>query len=404
MSISEEAPSTLRLPERARLLHIGLMKTGTTSLQNAAAALRPQLLQNGVRYPGRSTNHRSAVNDFMGHSWGWGTTPVAGAWSKVKAEIDADLENRIWLGHEFGANADDETAARWRDELGDRAHVVVTLRNYAALLPSVWQQTTKEGDRWPFDEWLAGVLSDDPSDELRPFRDRHDQGRVVSRWAQAFGPENVTVVVVDKSSPDLLFDAFERMLDLETGLLASAPLDGKSTNRGMSIEESEFLRVLNLTLREELTWHEYCKWLRDAASTALLRRRQPGEHDTRFVLPTWAADAAHERSLEFVDAINRSGVRVIGELDRLSTEVRAAQAPPLGADVVPIDAAAEALLGVIRQGRRDETRLKEARRRIKSLEKAAAAHRPSGTAIEAASGRELVHELGSRLRRRLRRG
>lgn len=404
MSTSGNLPGALELPERSRLFHIGLMKTGTTSLQNAAAALRPELLAAGVRYPGRSTNHRSAVNDFMGHSWGWGRSPIVGSWDKLKAEIDADTEHRIWIGHEFGANADDATAARWRDELGERAHVVVTLRNYASLLPSVWQQTTKEGDRWPFETWLTGVLADEAGDDLRPFKARHDQGEVVTRWANAFGPENVTVVVVDKATPDLLFDAFEAMLGLDPGLLSTAPLDGKSSNRGMSVEESELLRVLNLTLRDELTWLEYCTWLRDAASTALLRHRAPGDHDTRLVLPTWAADAAQAHSERFVKQIAASGVRVVGDLDRLAVPVPSVDDPAMGADVVPIDAAAEALLGVIRRGRREEDRLREAREEIAALRKSAARRRKQRPrpSIEDASGAELLRELRARSGRRLR--
>src|SRR5699024_7178771 len=56
---------SLLLPERARLLHIGPMKTGTTSLQSAASKLRARLLAHGVRYPGVTMNHRRAVGAFM---------------------------------------------------------------------------------------------------------------------------------------------------------------------------------------------------------------------------------------------------------------------------------------------------------------------------------------------------
>ncbi|MFE7407805.1 hypothetical protein [Isoptericola sp. NPDC057559] len=404
MSTSTGPSEPLQLPERALLLHIGLMKTGTTSLQNAAAALRPELLARGVRYPGRHTNHRSAVNDFMGQSWGWDTAPVEGAWRKLRAEIDGDTENRVWFGHEFAANADDATVAAWRAELGERAHVVVTLRNYAAILPSMWQEMMKEGHPWTFERWLKNSFADQPEEELRPFLERHDQGRVVTRWAEAFGPENVTVVVVDKSTPSLLFDAFESMLGLEHGLLGTAKLDGKSTNRGMSVEEAELLRALNLRLRKQLTWLEYCKWLRDTASNSMLKRRKPGAHDTKLVLPTWAAEAAHARSARYVEQIRESGVRVVGDLALLNAEVPSSADPRLRADVVPIDAATEAVLGVIRQGRRDEDRLFTAREEVVELEESATASRKAGPALSEASGRELVRALGARAKRRLRRG
>ncbi|MFD6176432.1 MULTISPECIES: hypothetical protein [unclassified Isoptericola] len=407
MSTSAGQSESLQLPERALLLHIGLMKTGTTSLQNAAAALRPELLARGVRYPGSTFNHRSAVNDFMGHHWGWDTTPVEGAWRKLRAEIDRDTDNRIWIGHEFGANADDATAARWREELGERAHVVVTLRNYASILPSLWQQMTKEGETATFQKWLEGVMSDDPASALSSFRDRIDQGRVVTRWAEAFGPENVTVVVVDKSTPALLFDAFESMLGIEHGLLGTAKLDGRSSNRGLSLEEAELFRALNKRLRKQLTWLEYCKWLRDSASVSVLTRRKPGKHDTKLVLPTWAADVAHERAARSVSQIRESGVRVVGDLDLLTAEVPSSDDAPLSSAVVPIDAAVEAILGVTRQGRRDEDRLATAREEVARLEEENAALRGELTrskALADASGRELVRALGSRAKRRVQRG
>ncbi|MFC8599616.1 hypothetical protein [Isoptericola sp. NPDC057191] len=417
---ADSQAESLELPERALLLHIGLMKTGTTSLQNAAAALRPELLANGVRYPGKTFNHRSAVNDFMGHSWGWGTTPVHGAWRKLRAEIDRDTENRIWIGHEFGANADDATAARWREELGERAHVVVTLRSYGALLPSLWQQMTKEGETAGFEPWLRGVLSDEPESELSSFRDRIDQGRVVSRWAEAFGAQNVTVVVVDKSTPALLFDAFESMLGLEPGLLSTAKLNGRSSNRGMSLEEAELFRALNKRMRPQLTWLEYCKWLRDTESVSVLNRRKPGKHDTKLVLPPWAAEVAHTRAERYVEQVRESGVRVVGDLALLGAEVPSSDEARLSSAVVPIDAAVEAILGVVRQGRRDEERLAKAREEVSRLEEEAAARRKadakaakvakpgksgqSGTTVADASGRELVRALGSRVKRRVRRG
>ena len=56
------------LPERSRLLHIGLMKTGTTAVQRAANARRPMLLRHGVRYPGTLYNHRQAALALMNRS------------------------------------------------------------------------------------------------------------------------------------------------------------------------------------------------------------------------------------------------------------------------------------------------------------------------------------------------
>ena len=53
-------PDDLELPPRTRLFHIGIPKSGTTSLQVAAAAKRSELLRQGVLYPGVKVNQRGA--------------------------------------------------------------------------------------------------------------------------------------------------------------------------------------------------------------------------------------------------------------------------------------------------------------------------------------------------------
>ncbi|PFG44077.1 hypothetical protein ATJ88_2795 [Isoptericola jiangsuensis] len=342
----------LLLPPRARLLHIGLMKTGTTGLQNAASSLREPLLAAGVRYPGNGLNHRTALTAVMGRGWGWNSTPQPEAWRDLKAEIEAEESRRVWVGHEFVSECDDDLARRFRDELGDRTHVVVTLRNYAAVLPSAWQQTMKGGRTRPFESWLKGVLSDAPKlESTRRAQERLDQGAIVQRWASVFGPDKVTVVVVDKSTPELLFDAFESMLGLDRGMLSQAELDGYASNRSMSVEEAELLRAVNHELRGQLSWTEYRWWLRLGVAGHMLGERSPGEHDTRIVLPTWAAEKAAKRSARFVEQISSSGARVVGDLDLLDRPVPHEERPVLDSPTVPVDAAARAVLGAIAQGR-----------------------------------------------------
>ena len=118
-------PDDLLLPPRARLLHIGPPKTGSTALQTAAAAHRAQLLAEGVRYPGRRKSQRLAIAAFLGRSIGFVSGDPAGSvppdraeWDALMAEIEGDAEHRIWLGHEYAAGSDDATAARMVEALG----------------------------------------------------------------------------------------------------------------------------------------------------------------------------------------------------------------------------------------------------------------------------------------------
>jgi hypothetical protein len=389
----------LLLPQRARLLHVGLMKTGTTSLQNAASVLRPELLAQGVRYPGEGLNHRGPLLALMGRGWGWGTSPDPAAWAGLEAEIDAERERRVWLGHELLSEADDGQVRLFRERLGSNTHIVVSVRGYGSILPSAWQQMMKGGRVQTFEKWLRSILADDPSGpRARLEAARLDQGAIVSRWAEAFGPQNVTVVVVDKSTPTLLFDAFEDMLGLDRGLLSTAEIDGAAANRGMSLEEAELLRTLNVTLRKELSWAEYVKWLRGSATASMLSGREVGQHETAIVLPAWAARIADARSQAHVQQIRAAGVRVVGDLALLETPVRSAESAPATPATIPLDAAAEAILGVITQGRAEVERAEYYRERLGVW---AEAGRTYGPRVGKASGRELAAALVRRVGRRL---
>ncbi|MDO8144123.1 hypothetical protein [Isoptericola sp. 178] len=390
----------LQLPERARLLHIGLPKTGTTGLQNAAAALRPQLLEHGVRYPGTTFNHRREVSSFMGRGWGWGAKPTLENWTRLMAEVEADTTNKIWLGHEFASEGSEETVRRFREVLGERTHVVVTLRHYGSILASSWQQYMKMGDVVDFESWLEAVLADPPNRKVtKTFHTRNDQGLVVSRWAEVFGPENVTAVVIDKKTPNLLTDAFEELLGLPQAFLQSAELDSFSSNRGMSVEEAELLRAVNAEFRRrKLGWTSYERWIRNGAAERMMRERTPGDHDTSFELPTWAAKVATERGNRYVDEIEATGVRIVGDTDALRAPAAGTDAPTFTVDSVPLDAAREGMLGAIDASIKSQRQLEKAKKALAAAE-ASRDDLVRGT-IDGMPASLLARELARRVRAR----
>ena len=70
--MADGLPACVPLPERAICLHIGVHKTGTTALQAALAATRPELRRHGVSYPGSRVAHHGAAMAVLERSWGWG--------------------------------------------------------------------------------------------------------------------------------------------------------------------------------------------------------------------------------------------------------------------------------------------------------------------------------------------
>ena len=80
-----------------------------------------------------------------------------------------------------------------------------------------------------------------------------------------------------------------------------------------------------------------------------MKVRLPGPDEPRIETPQWALDRAGEVAREMVAAIAASGVRVVGDLDRL-TEVpvngRGSDARPAPVEAAP-DVAASLSLGLV---------------------------------------------------------
>ena len=390
----EPGPVTPPLPAGARLLHIGLPKTGTTALQTTARARRADLLAAGVRYPGGGVNHREAVSALMGRRWGWigpgAAVPPMRHWDRLMAEVRAETERRVWISHEFASEADDGAVARFVEELGDRLQVVVTLRPFAAVLVSSWQQFLKGGTTHTFERWLRAVLADPPEQRVTAsFHLRADQAGVVRRWADAAGADHVTAVVVDKARPTQLTDAFEALLDLPAGFLVDSSLGGLQANRSMSLPESELMRQVNLAIKGAgVTWGEYEALLREGGIARLLQSRTPGSEEPSLRLPRWAAERASALGRAYADGIEASGVAVVGDLEVLARPVEGDDEGPAKPRRVPVDAAAAMVVGT----------LSAALGRGPSLEDRAEVP-VTGRRVADARTRELVGEVGARVRR-----
>lgn len=345
-----------RLPSGSRLLHIGLPKTGTTSLQRGAALNRETLLAHGVCYPGRAFNHRDQMAALMERPLGWrgrgAKLHPRRLWDNLMGEVrsaesgGADL---AFVSHEFVCESTDEQARRFVDELDPgRLHVAVTLRGFADLLPSNWQQFVKSGHTGHFEAWLKDALK---AKTRRPtigtFVRRNDQTAIVQRWVRLLGADRVTVVIGDKRQPDLLTNAFEDLLGLPRGATAARPAGGYVSNRSLSAAEVELVRRLNTVIADQkYDWRRYTTLIRHGVIARMQECRQPGPDEAPVTLPSWAAERALVLAGQHASAIADSGCRVVGDLATLSGPVRTVPAA-VAPDAMPVDAAREAVAGLI---------------------------------------------------------
>jgi hypothetical protein len=342
--------SAVRTGTGSRLLHIGPHKTGTSAIQGALYLARERLAAEGIVYPGQGRAVLWPILAVTGQPPLLGESqPKISYWENLVAQIAAAGDQRVVLSSEFFAQADDATARRVVTDLGgERVHVVVTLRSLTRILPSQWQQYIQNGFHFRYLDWLEGILSDPPSTPTPGFWIRHRHDELVARWVAVTGKENLTVIVIDESDRLMLLRVFESMLGLPGGFLVP---EETAANRSLTAAEAELVRRLN----EEFSGREwpprnYGQFMRYGVIEQMKNTRLPSPGEPRIVTPAWALARAAEISAEMAVGIEALGVTIAGDISSLGK--RPAEPPESVADpVLPVEAAARAVLGALLGGR-----------------------------------------------------
>jgi len=157
--------------------------------------------------------------------------------------------------------------------------------------------------------------------------------------------------VVDGSDRQALLRTFESLLGLPAGLLVP---EDDVVNRSLTLAETEVVRQLNEEFkRREWPGASYARFVRYGAVKQMKARRPlPGE--PQITTPAWALEQVAEISAEMTRNIAALGVRVVGDLSALRCPPPAAREPEardgLADSVIPVEAAAQAVLGAILAG------------------------------------------------------
>lgn len=384
------AVGDLLLPVGTRLLHIGPHKTGTTALQSALHRCRAAIVEQGVHYVGAGRNPVRAVTAVTSRrSLRGDRAPSPKQWQRLVEEFRTAEAERVVLSSEFFADArEDADIGAILDDLGrEQTHVVVTLRPLARILASQWQQYVQNGLRLTQQQWLEAMFADPPNHRPSPsFWRRHHHDRLVRRWADQVGVDNVTVVVVDDGERRGLLRTFEQLLGLTDGTLVPEP---DRLNRSLTSAEAEVLRLHNIWFRAgRLPAESYHRLVRHGAVPEL-KVRTVGAEEGPVTTPRWAVERAREVGARAADAIAGSGVRVVGDLDALG----AGSLPDLGAGEPPArvtpQLAARAVVGAIEASGDRPRRARAAPAR--------------GPYAENLTGRQLLRALAGRVRHRVSR-
>ncbi len=298
---------------RTVYLHVGIAKTGTTYLQRTLFANRALLERHGTRYPGPGpAAHFFGSLDLRGTTFqGHAYSKAEGAWARLVAQADA-FDGNTLISHETLAHAtpDDIRRAVTGFSTGD-VRVVVTCRDLARQLPAMWQEKVKNRSATRYSAFLTKAFADwarDGGPTGAFWRAQHVEG-LVSRWADAVGPDSVLVVTVPPpgADPMELWNRFARATQLPDVDYAFADDGGNSS---LGVAETEMLRRLNPLLADRLDWPQYDALVKKGLAVSVLAT---GDSTGRLGLPArW-----HPQVSEIADAtvsfLTSSGVRVVGD-------------------------------------------------------------------------------------------
>jgi hypothetical protein len=145
-------------------LHVGEPKSGTTFVQQVMWGNRDELARQGVLLPGAHAQDHFRANQDLRQAPQPPDDPTgsyAGEWDLlVKQALQTD--RAAVISHELLAAATEEQAARAFETLaGAEIHVVVSLRDFASLLPAEWQETVKHRNRFTWEQWIKRVMTHD---------------------------------------------------------------------------------------------------------------------------------------------------------------------------------------------------------------------------------------------------
>ena len=315
------------------VLHVGCMKSGTSFLQRTLGDNREVLAAQGFTVPGRSWQQQvRAVIDVRGHRRD-GRVPAdtVGAWDRLCDEIAASRGTAL-VSMEFLATTPPAVIERIVSSLAPaRVEAVLTVRDLGRSIPSMWQESVKNGESGTWDEYVEAVRHGDPKrpGPARRFWRHQAATPIARRWALGVGAERFTLVTLPPAGapPGLLWERFCSVVGLDPALFV-LPSVG---NESLGAASAQVMRDLNERLAGALSTADYNRLVKRLAKQGLAPRRRgaPGEPAIGYDDP-WVA----ERAQAMIDGLTRLGVRVVGDLE----ELRPAPVSGVAPSDVPVDA------------------------------------------------------------------
>ena len=307
------------MPGNRRIyVHVGEPKTGTSFLQHALWSNRAQLAARGIVLPGYSHGgHARASQDLREVRWRPGdpADPWTGEWDVLTGQARLAPDAAV-ISNELLAACNPRQADRAvRSLLPAEVHIVLTVRDFATLLPAEWQETVKTRSTVPWEQWLEKVIGAAPDPDRRRrlwFWTVHDTLAILRLWSQEIPADQVHVITLPpQGGTSELWLRFASVLGIGSSTI---DLPRHRENPSLGLAEAEFLRRLNEALPDQVPRWFYTWNVKRILANDVLGARPP---QARLALPPGQHAWAREQSEVLVAGLRDSKYHIVGDLGEL---------------------------------------------------------------------------------------
>jgi len=330
----------VRAARRPRIyVHIGEPKTGTTFLQQVMWNNRPRLAARGILLPGYTRRDHSRASRDVREAPRMASDPAdpwVGEWDVLTGQALRAREAAVISDEVLAACNPPQADRAVRSLLPAEVHIVVTVRDFATVLPAEWQERVKCRGTDPWEQWIDGVIDAAPAADRRArswFWAAHDTLAILDMWSQHIPADHVHVITMPPpGQADALWARFASVLGIDS---SGFDLTRARANSSLGLLEAEFLRRMNEVLPDEVPDWFYTRNIKRILAHGIL----DAQHSQgRLTLPPGREAWAREQSEFLTAGLRDSKYHIVGDLSDLIPQ------PVTGPYAGPSDQPAERLL------------------------------------------------------------